>query len=108
MLEKPVDAVAISGNIEFAERDISLVSSWAVQFVWTGTVAANVVVLASLDGINFAPITSATQPMGGAAGSHLFNGANLASFTKIKPAVSGYASGTGTLSVYLSGKDSRP
>lgn len=107
MLAKIIDNASIGVGSEGATDsvDLSLCSSWAVQFVWTGDAEATLSVQASLDNVNFSEITDASTTMGGADGSYLFNGANLASFPYIRMAISDIVSGSSTLTILVSGKE---
>lgn len=83
-----------------AVKDISEVIGFAVQSVWTGTLAGNIIVQVSNDNVNFFQLDS--QAMGGAAGNDMYEVPRT--HAKYARVLLDYTSGTGTITVTISGK----
>jgi hypothetical protein len=94
-------ATAMTANLVSAPFNLNQKSTFAMQFVWTGTPAGNLKVIGSLDGVNYnVPID--THAAGGAAGTYTYDmGATAGLSTSCGWVRAEYAftSSTGTLSL---------
>lgn len=98
--KKILDNVAMTADRASEVVDMCNVSGFAMHAIWTGAPEGDVVVSGSNDGINFVPVN--TQATAGAAGQHLLN-VERQHYRYLRVNFV-FTSGSGSLTVYLSGK----
>lgn len=98
---KLVDSVTIATFTASSSVNISSVSGYSVHMIWTGTPTGTLSIKGSNDNSNFPLVTSVST--GGTAGQSLTN-IEKAHYNFVRVEYT-HSSGTGDLTVYISGKN---
>lgn len=91
---------SMAGSLSATPVDISEFPCYSVHGIWTGSPVGTISVQGSNDGTNFVEVAS--QATGGSAGQYLLN-VEKAGYKFVRVQYT-RTSGTGALTVYLSGK----
>lgn len=98
--KKIVDSVTIATFTASSSVDISTTSGYAVHMIWTGTPTGTLSIKGSNDNSNFSLVSSVST--GGAASQSLTN-IEKAHYNFVRVEYT-HSSGSGDLTVYVSGK----
>lgn len=98
--KQPIAAVSMVANIDSGWIDLSDVNGYCVHAIWVGAPVGNVVIQASLDKTNTKDLSTTA---GGGADGAVFSNVDGVHYPFIKVIYS-YTSGTGSLTVNISGK----